>query len=221
MCLEETMSLLNQPPQPMLDTLNGPEREPTVRAMATLPLRVSVSGALFAQLPHEEQLAVQAMVEQAIADRERQRAATPGHRAPAPPTVDLAFGPAFPAPEPLPPAEADALRRAIAQRLRLPGDDGSASARRQEPPPPAAALPMGVPEDPLEATSAGVCICASNLPASAYPTLDPRWAAGPGPFTLGIFFHEDAVRLRIEDDPSITGCQMRVGLAAGPGITWA
>ena len=59
-----------------------------------------------------------------------------------------------------------------------------------------------------------------SIPASQYPLINFRDLPGPPPYVIAVYFHEDSVRMTIETDTTLTPCQVRVGLALGPGITW-
>jgi hypothetical protein len=60
----------------------------------------------------------------------------------------------------------------------------------------------------------GSCLCASTLPAEEWPVWDPRRFAGPLPHEYNYRYSEDNIRIRVEEDPSLSGCQMQVGLAS-------
>jgi hypothetical protein len=62
------------------------------------------------------------------------------------------------------------------------------------------------------------CICAYTDPGSVYPVLDPRRTPGSSPFGFGYYFYEDGVAILVEEDPSLTNCQMLVGLSVQPGM---
>ena len=72
---------------------------------------------------------------------------------------------------------------------------------------------------PLHGPGQGPCICAGNLPGSEYPVIDPHSVAGPLPHVYAIGFYEDWIRMKVEEDPSLSGCQMLVGLESR--VSWA
>lgn len=59
-----------------------------------------------------------------------------------------------------------------------------------------------------------------SIPASQYPLVNPRDLPGRPPYEIAIGFHDDWVTMKIGDGPNLSACEMTVGLALGPGITW-
>jgi hypothetical protein len=73
---------------------------------------------------------------------------------------------------------------------------------------------------PLHSSGEDLCVFAvGSEPASEYPIIDPRSVAGPLPHVYALGFYEDILRMRVEEDQSLTGCQMQVGLASQ--VSWA
>jgi hypothetical protein len=74
-------------------------------------------------------------------------------------------------------------------------------------------------EQPLSGPREGLCICAGNPPTNEYPVIDPRSVAGPLPHVYALFFPDDVLRMKVEEDVSLSGCQMWVGLESQ--VSWA
>lgn len=64
------------------------------------------------------------------------------------------------------------------------------------------------------------CICAYTDPGSVYPVIDPRRCAGDRPLRFGYGFAWDYLRIDVDEAPSLTNCEMLVGLEAAPNISW-
>jgi hypothetical protein len=77
---------------------------------------------------------------------------------------------------------------------------------------------LGEIEQPRSGPEEDLCICAGNLPANAYPVTDPRSVAGPLPHVYALSFPEDVLRMEVEEDVSLSGCQMWVGLKSQ--VSW-
>lgn len=59
-----------------------------------------------------------------------------------------------------------------------------------------------------------VCVTTNYLdPKSFYPVLDPRRTAGPGPYAYGYALAFDSIVVRVARTPTLTNCQMTVGLS--------
>ena len=114
----------------------------------------------------------------------------------------------------LPRADAEALTASIDARLQqlLPVTEQEPDALQDT------HEPMST-RQRLSGAVSGVCVCAGNSPGSEYPVVDPRTVAGNPPYTFALYFYEDILRMRIEDDATISRCQMLVGLSSE--VEWA
>jgi hypothetical protein len=65
----------------------------------------------------------------------------------------------------------------------------------------------------------GTCICAGTLPGSVYPVPDPTRISKSLPHVYAAYLYEDVLRIRVEHDPALSGCQMLVGLESQ--VQWA
>jgi hypothetical protein len=103
----------------------------------------------------------------------------------------------------------DKVEQLLAEKLRR----GETPARAGK------AAKTDAPGDRHELQEAGkslqLCVCLSGtLPADEWPVVDPRRFAGPLPHEYNYVYSEDIIRIRVEEDPSLSGCQMQVGLAS-------
>jgi hypothetical protein len=64
------------------------------------------------------------------------------------------------------------------------------------------------------------CIYTPYDPASVYPVINPNSLMTELPHRYGYGFHQDGIMITVEDDPSLTRCQIRVILTTPPIVTW-
>jgi hypothetical protein len=180
------------------ERMNAPVQPATPDALRPR-LRISITGRRVAELGREEQLELRRIVDNALAD-----VSTEGTRDP---DLPIILGHSADASGRLPNSTALSVQRAVAAHLKT-KSVASGAGRELNTDDPAAGARSHLGND-------AVCICmGSAAAADEYPVIDPRTSAGPGPHAYGLYLFEDTLRMTVETDPSLTGCQMRVGLAS-------